>query len=139
MRHVIVLLLSGAALYATPQLRLSTSTIGPLNIAVGQNGTTQTVSTTNIGPGTLALSAAANVSWIAANIVGTNVQIVLNTSSLTQGIATGLVTVTAAGGDRFAADCGGDGADGRRSAEFDQFIYASGRRGDVDVVWRRLL
>ena len=97
MRHVIVLLLSGAALYATPQLRLSTSTIGPLNIAVGQNGTTQTVSTTNIGTGTLALSAAANVSWIAANIVGTNVQIVLNTSSLTQGIVTGLVTVTAAG------------------------------------------
>ena len=96
MRHILVVLASAAALYATPQLRLSTSTVGPLNIAVGQNGTTQTISTTNIGDGTLALSAAANVSWIAANIAGTNVQIVLNTSTLGQGIATGLVTVTAA-------------------------------------------
>jgi uncharacterized protein (TIGR03437 family) len=96
MRHILAVLLSAAALYATPQLRLSTSTVGPLNIAVGQNGTTQTISTTNIGDGTLTLSASANVSWITANIVGTNVQIVLNTSSLTQGIVTGLVTVTAA-------------------------------------------
>jgi len=96
MRHVIAVLLSAAALYATPQLRLSTTTVGPLNIAVGQNGTTQTVSTTNIGDGTLALSAAANVSWLAASVVGTNVQIALNTSTLAQGIATGLVTVTAA-------------------------------------------
>jgi uncharacterized protein (TIGR03437 family) len=96
MRHVIVLLLSAAALYATPQLRLSTSTVGPLNIAVGQNGTTQTISTTNIGDGTLALSATANLPWLAASIVGTNVQIALNTSTLAQGMATGLVTVTAA-------------------------------------------
>src|SRR5271166_3853609 len=96
MRHVIILLLGAAALYATPQLRLSTSSVGPLNIAVGQNGTTQTVSTTNIGDGTLTLSASANVSWITANIAGANVQIVLNTSTLPQGIATGLVTVTAA-------------------------------------------
>jgi len=96
MRHVIVLLVGAAALYATPQLRLSTTTVGPLNIAVGQNGVTQTISTTNIGDGTLVLSATANVSWLAANIAGTNVQIVLNTSTLAQGIATGLVTVTAA-------------------------------------------
>src|SRR5271155_5267745 len=96
MRHAIVFLLSVAALYATPQLRLSTSTVGPLNIAVGQNGVTQTVSTTNIGDGTLVLSASANVPWITANIAGTNVQIALSTSTLTQGIATGLVTVTAA-------------------------------------------
>jgi uncharacterized protein (TIGR03437 family) len=96
MRHAIVFLLGAAALYATPQLRLSTSTVGPLNIAVGQNGVTQTVSTTNIGDGTLVLSASANVPWITANIAGTNVQIALSTSTLTQGIATGLVTVTAA-------------------------------------------
>src|SRR5580704_13027221 len=96
MRHVIVVVLSAAALFATPQLRLSTSTVGPLNIAVGQNGTTQTVSTSNIGDGTLALSASANVPWIAASIAGSNVQIALNTSTLVQGIATGIVTVTAA-------------------------------------------
>jgi len=95
MRYVIVIL-TAASLYATPQLRLSTSTVGPLNIAVGQNGTTQTISTTNIGDGTLALSATANVTWLAASIVGANVQIALNTSTLAQGIATGIVTVTAA-------------------------------------------
>ena len=96
MRQVIFYLLGAAALYATPQLRLSTSTVGPLNIAVGQNGVTQTVSTTNIGDGTLVLSASANVPWITANIAGSNVQIALSTSTLAQGIATGLVTVKAA-------------------------------------------
>lgn len=85
------------ALYATPQLRLSTSTIGPLNIALGQNGITQTISTSNIGDGTLSLTASANVPWITASIVGAGVQIALNTSTLTQGIDTGIVTVTAAG------------------------------------------
>src|SRR5277367_6444507 len=96
MRHLTAVLLSAVALYATPQLRLSTSTVGPLNIAVGSNGTTQTVSTSNIGDGTLSLSASANVSWITASIVGANVQMAPNTSTLTQGIATGIVTVTAA-------------------------------------------
>jgi uncharacterized protein (TIGR03437 family) len=97
MRHLTAVLLSAVALYATPQLRLSTSTVGPLNIAVGANGTTQTVTTSNIGDGSLTLSATANVPWITATIVGTNVQIALNTSALAQGIATGLVTVTATG------------------------------------------
>lgn len=97
MRHFLVVLLSAASLFATPQLRLSTSTVGPLNIAVGQNGTTQTVSATNIGDGTLSLTASANVSWITPAIAGTNVQIALNTSTLAQGITTGIVTVTAAG------------------------------------------
>jgi uncharacterized protein (TIGR03437 family) len=96
MRHLIVVLLSAAALYATPQLRLSTTTIGPLNIANGQNGPTQTISTTNIGDGTLTLSATANVTWLAATIVGTNVQIALNTSGVVPGISTGIVTVAAA-------------------------------------------
>jgi uncharacterized protein (TIGR03437 family) len=91
-----VVLLSAAALYATPQLRLSTSTIGPLNIAVGQNGVAQTVQTTNIGDGTLSLSASSNVPWITATIVGANVQIALATATLAKGIVTGIVTVTAA-------------------------------------------
>ncbi len=63
---------------------------------MGANGATQTITASNIGDGTLTLSASANVSWIAATIAGSNVQIALNTSSLPQGIATGLVTVTAA-------------------------------------------
>ena len=89
MRHFIAVLASAMALFATPQLRLTTTTVGPLNIAVGANGVTQTVSTSNIGDGTLTLSASANVAWIAASIMGANVQIALNTSTLAQGIATG--------------------------------------------------
>jgi uncharacterized protein (TIGR03437 family) len=95
MRYIIAVLLSAVALYATPQLRLSTSTVGPLNIAVGSNGTTQIVSTSNIGDGTLSLSASANVPWITASIAGTSVQIALNTATLAQGMATGIVTVSA--------------------------------------------
>jgi uncharacterized protein (TIGR03437 family) len=90
------LLLSAVALYATPQLRLSTSTVGPLNIAVGQNGPLQTVTTSNIGDGTLQLSASASVPWINPTIGGGGVLLALNTSTLAQGIFTGLVTVTAA-------------------------------------------
>jgi uncharacterized protein (TIGR03437 family) len=97
MRHFIVVLLSAAALYATPQLRLSTSTVGPLDIAVGQNGPTQTISATNIGSGTLALSASANVTWINATTTASSVVLALNTSTLAQGIYTGLVTVSATG------------------------------------------
>lgn len=97
MRQAIVVLLSAAALYATPQLRLATSVVGPLNIAVGQNGVAQNVATTNIGDGTLALSASSNVPWITASIVGSNVQIALPTASLAKGIVTGIVTVTATG------------------------------------------
>jgi uncharacterized protein (TIGR03437 family) len=97
MRYVIAILLSAAALYATPQLRLSTSTVGPLNIAVGQNGPNQTVTTSNIGDGTLTLTASANVPWINASITVGSVLIALNTSTLAQGIFTGMVTVTAAG------------------------------------------
>ncbi len=97
MRHFIVVVLSAAALYATPQLRLSTSTVGPLNIAVGQNGPAETVTATNIGDGTLTLAASANVPWISASIAGSNIQMALNTSSLAQGVTTGIVTVTAAG------------------------------------------
>jgi uncharacterized protein (TIGR03437 family) len=96
MRHLTAVLLTAVALYATPQLRLSTSTVGPLNIAVGSNGITQIVTASNTGDGTLSLSASTNVSWITATIAGSSVQIALNTSTLPQGIATGMVTVTAA-------------------------------------------
>ncbi len=96
MRILSAVFLSAVALTAAPQLRLATSTIGPLNIPAGQNGVAQTVLATNIGDGSLSLSASANVSWITASIVGTSVQIALPTSALPKGIATGIVTVKAA-------------------------------------------
>jgi uncharacterized protein (TIGR03437 family) len=97
MRHFIYVLVSAAVLYATPQLRLSTSAVGPVNIAVGQSGPIQTVQTSNIGTGTLALNASANVPWINASMQSSNVLIALNTQSLTAGVYTGMVTVSATG------------------------------------------
>lgn len=97
MKHFLLAAFSATALLATPQLRLSTSAIGPFNIAVGQNGTAQTVPASNIGDGTLALTASSNVPWMTAAIAGGNIQIGLPTSSLAQGIFTGIVTVNAAG------------------------------------------
>jgi uncharacterized protein (TIGR03437 family) len=97
MRYLLVAVVcSAAALMATPQLRLAATTVGPLNIAVGQNGTTQNVAATNIGDGSLSLTASSNVPWITATIVGSNVQMALGTATLAQGIFTGIVTVTAA-------------------------------------------
>ena len=80
---------------AAPVLRLSTAAVGPLFVAVGQNGPTQTVTAANAGDGTLSLSAAANVSWISPSISGNSVRIALNTSSLTRAGYTGTVTVSA--------------------------------------------
>jgi uncharacterized protein (TIGR03437 family) len=97
MRHLIAVVLSAAALYATPQLHLSTSTIGPLNIAVGQNGSTATVTASNIGSGSLSLSASSNVTWLNPSISGNSVVIGLTTNALAQGIYTGLVTVSSPG------------------------------------------
>jgi len=97
MKHFLLIACTAAVLSATPQLRLSTSTVGPLNITAGSNGNAQTVSASNIGDGTLALTASANVSWINPTVTGTNVQIGLPTASLAAGIYTGIVTVNAAG------------------------------------------
>jgi uncharacterized protein (TIGR03437 family) len=94
---MIAVVLSAAALYATPQLHLSTSTIGPLNIAVGQNGSTATVTASNLGTGSLSLSASANVAWLNPSISGNSVVIGLTTNALAQGIFTGLVTVSSPG------------------------------------------
>jgi uncharacterized protein (TIGR03437 family) len=96
MRVLVSLLFSSVALTAAPQLKLSNfTTYDPINVEVGQNGPTQSVSATNIGDGTLSIGASASVPWIATSIVGTKVQIALNTASLAKGIYTGIVTVTA--------------------------------------------
>ena len=108
MRNITLFILSAAALTAAPQLRLSTASIGPLNIAVGQNGPTQSIEAGNIGDGSLSLTATSNVAWITASIGGSHVcssvpgsggncvsvQIALPTASLPKGIQTGIVTVS---------------------------------------------
>jgi uncharacterized protein (TIGR03437 family) len=99
MKIVAVLLtLSYGLLSAASELRLSTASIGPVYIASGQNGSTQTVSATNIGSGVLSLSASANVPWLTPSIGASNaIQIALATSTLANGQYTGIVTVQAPG------------------------------------------
>jgi uncharacterized protein (TIGR03437 family) len=99
MKPVAVLLpLFCGILSAAPELRLATASIGPVFIAAGQNGPTQTVAANNIGNGALALSASGNMPWLSASIGASNaVQIGLATSTLSAGQYTGIVTVTAPG------------------------------------------
>jgi len=90
--------LSCGLLLAAPELRLATAALGPVYIAAGRNGPTQNVATTNIGDGSLSLSASANTPWLTVSIGASNaVQIALATSSLASGQYTGVVTVLAPG------------------------------------------
>jgi len=103
-RFITILTLTAAALSAAPKLRLSASTVGPLVIAAGQNGATQTIDAGNFGDGTLALTTSSNVPWITPAIgpsractlrsICIPVQIALNTASLAKGKYTGTVTVS---------------------------------------------
>jgi uncharacterized protein (TIGR03437 family) len=88
-------------------LRLVSSTVGPVSIAQGTNGATQTVEAYNAADGTLTLSFTSSVSWIAVTsgaqracstttsaALCTPLQFALNTSALPAGPAvTGIVTV----------------------------------------------
>ena len=95
-----------AVLEAAPQLRLVSSTVGPVTVATGSSGGTQTVEAYNIGSGSLNLSVSSSVSWIGASVGSSRncttttlsktclpLNFVLNTQSLPAGSATGIVTV----------------------------------------------
>ncbi len=97
-RYAFILGAMASALHATPQLQLSTTALGPINIAKGASGPTQTVTATNIGTGTLNLAASGSASWLQPSVVsGSTIQIVLSTASLAPGSYTEFVTVTASG------------------------------------------
>ncbi len=100
-------LLAGAVagvLSAAPQLRLVTTTVGPVSIAQGANGPAQVVEAFNSGDGSLNLSAASSAAWAAPSVgaaracatqpgVCIPIQIALSTSSLARGMHTAIVTV----------------------------------------------
>ena len=104
LRGLAALLLLSWPAVAAPQLRLSTSAIGPVYIAPGQNGITQTVEAANIGDGVLSLSVLANVPWIEATVGAARpcamgkaclpVNVVLSTRELMPGLHTGTITLT---------------------------------------------
>ena len=99
---LLLILAPTAILSAAPRLAL-TQTAFSVSVAVGANGPTQTLDTANIGDGALNLQTSSSVTWLTANLgtphacalapACTPVQIVLNTSSLTKGAYTGIVTL----------------------------------------------
>ncbi len=102
-RYTTLVLASAACLGAAPILQLSATTVGPVSIVQGSNGPVETIQATNIGNGTLALTATASVSWLSVNVEPSTlcqsghcipVAISLNTSSLKSGMYTGIVTVS---------------------------------------------
>jgi uncharacterized protein (TIGR03437 family) len=104
-------LICAAGLGAAPQLRLVSSTVGPVSIVQGASGgalQTQTVEAYNIADGSLNLKlsySAASASWIAGTVGAPRacssqpgncipLQFTLNTAGLPAGTATGIVTVS---------------------------------------------
>jgi len=53
---------------AAPQLRLETAAVGPISIAVGQNGGTPTVNAYNAGDGALNLTVASSAAWLVPSV-----------------------------------------------------------------------
>ena len=97
-----------SVLCATPRLGLSTSTLGPINIATGSNGPAQTVQAYNLGDGSLTLTATASASWLSATVGSQTscgqasggcyaIAISLNTSSLAAGNYTEYLTLASSG------------------------------------------
>jgi len=103
-----IFLALSSALFATPRLGLSTTTVGIVNIQNGSNGPTQTVQAYNLGDGTLTLTATSSASWLSANVGAQTacsqasggcypISIALNTSALAGGMYTEYLTVTSPG------------------------------------------
>lgn len=100
-------LFSFTALSQAAQLRLVSSTVGPVSVAQGAAGGTQTVEAYNIGTGSLNLTLKSSVSWISGTVGAARacattqasqscipLNFSLNTQSLPAGVATGIVTVS---------------------------------------------
>ena len=108
MRIAILVSLSAALashISAAPQLRLAASTVGPVSIASGQNGNTQTVEAYNAGDGSLNLTLSTSANWLAPSMAparqcstrpGTCIplQIAFKTTSLAPGAHSAFVSVS---------------------------------------------
>jgi adhesin/invasin len=103
---VVLACLSAVTLTAAPQLRLSSSTVGPIYVQAGSNGPAQSINAFNIGDGALNLTAASsNSSWLNGTVVGAStcsggpvspcipVNIALNTAGLAIGSYTEYLTL----------------------------------------------
>lgn len=100
-----ILLAFVTGMSAAPQLVLSTTSIGPIQIFPGSNGKSQTVQAQNTGTGSLNLTAAVSAPWLTATVGAAQacpggggacnpIGIALNTSALPAGTYTGYVSLT---------------------------------------------
>jgi uncharacterized protein (TIGR03437 family) len=90
----IILLLIPLTLAAAPRLRISTASIGPLNVAAGTDGPAQTVLIQNAGDGSLNLSASSTAAWLVPTLSADRLQVALSTASLARGMYTGAITLS---------------------------------------------
>lgn len=91
-------------LFGAAKLRLDNTTVGPISIATGANGPTQTINASNAGDGALGLSASSNANWLSPTIAAFQpcgllgncnpIRISLNAASLAKGTYTGMVTIS---------------------------------------------
>ena len=65
---IVLVCFSAATLAAAPQLRLSTTAVGPVYVGNGANAPAQTVNAFNIGSGSLNLSISSSASWLTGSI-----------------------------------------------------------------------
>src|SRR5580693_9077894 len=65
---ILFVTMSAATLTAAPQLRLSTTAIGPVYVESGASASAQTVNAFNIGDGSLNLSIASSASWLSGSL-----------------------------------------------------------------------
>src|SRR5689334_17329707 len=93
MKMAVLAFLSLGLVDAAPRLLLSTTTVGPLNVAPGSTGPTQSIGIQNTGDGALHLTAATNTSWLSPTVTSNSLEIALQTASLAKGIYTGSITL----------------------------------------------
>jgi uncharacterized protein (TIGR03437 family) len=107
LRRAGLLLVFLSSLQAAPMLRLVSSTVGPVSLAVAGPANTQTMEAYNAGDGALSLSFGSSVTWVTAalgaprNCTTTQavktcltIQFNINSAGLPAGVSTGIVTVS---------------------------------------------
>ena len=103
--RILFVCLSAATLSAAPQLRLSTTAVGPIYVETGANAPAQIINAFNIGSGSLNLSITSSASWVTGTIGNRAtcmngpvpsclpITISINTSGLALGTYTGSLTL----------------------------------------------
>jgi len=90
----VFLLTFAASALAAPKLRLSTTAVGPVVLAVGGSSSAASVDYTNAGDGNLNLSAKSSVTWLNPIVSGGGINLNVQAGTLARGSYTGLVTVS---------------------------------------------